>query len=280
MSVARHRASVPANGSARILGYDTRHGEDDARCSSRRHPCGSGRARPRPRGVPPCRGAGRPDPARGRPDAARAGRRGLRRRGRLPRSVRCRSSRCSATTTGSRTGPPTSSRALAEAGVVVLDRSHTILPINGVERRRRRREGIRRRLRATSGRTSASRIFREAYAETTKDVDGPRARARRDRAVRGADRAAALLAGRGDARRRAGAAVARARRRPSRRPDPRAPSGPRRARPRAPRVVRGRRSTACPVYNVAVHVMGREFWVFELDAERRDSQQPLAVDET
>ena len=35
-----------------------------------------------------------------------------------------------------------------------------------------------------------------------------------------------------------------------------------------------------PVYNVAVHVMGREFWVFELDAERRDSQQPLAVDET
>ena len=23
-----------------------------------------------------------------------------------------------------------------------------------------------------------------------------------------------------------------------------------------------------PVYNVAVHVMGREFWVFELDAER------------
>jgi len=35
-----------------------------------------------------------------------------------------------------------------------------------------------------------------------------------------------------------------------------------------------------PVYNVAVHVMGREFWVFELDAERHASSPPLAVEET
>jgi hypothetical protein len=35
-----------------------------------------------------------------------------------------------------------------------------------------------------------------------------------------------------------------------------------------------------PVYNVAVHVMGREFWVFELDAEQRTATSPLAVEET
>jgi len=35
-----------------------------------------------------------------------------------------------------------------------------------------------------------------------------------------------------------------------------------------------------PVYNVAVHVMGREFWVFELDAEQHAPKPPLAVDET
>ena len=35
-----------------------------------------------------------------------------------------------------------------------------------------------------------------------------------------------------------------------------------------------------PVYNVAVHVMGREFWVFELDAEQRAAALPVAVEET
>jgi hypothetical protein len=35
-----------------------------------------------------------------------------------------------------------------------------------------------------------------------------------------------------------------------------------------------------PVYNVAVHVMGREFWVFELDAERHAPTLPLGVEET
>jgi Icc-related predicted phosphoesterase len=34
-----------------------------------------------------------------------------------------------------------------------------------------------------------------------------------------------------------------------------------------------------PVYNVAVHVMGRDFWIFELDAEQRAPQPPVSVDE-
>ena len=34
-----------------------------------------------------------------------------------------------------------------------------------------------------------------------------------------------------------------------------------------------------PVYNVAVHVMGRDFWVFELDAEDRASHEPVSVQE-
>jgi Icc-related predicted phosphoesterase len=34
-----------------------------------------------------------------------------------------------------------------------------------------------------------------------------------------------------------------------------------------------------PVYNVAVHVMGRAFWIFELDAERHAPMPPVSVDE-
>ncbi len=34
-----------------------------------------------------------------------------------------------------------------------------------------------------------------------------------------------------------------------------------------------------PVYNVAVHVIGTSFWVFELDAEQRAPQPPLSVEE-
>ena len=128
-------------------------------------------------------------------------------------------------------------RALAEAGVVVLDRSHTIVPVNGVSVGVAGVKGF------VGGfgnqwANFGEPIFREAYAETTRDVDGPRPRPAGDRGVRGADRAAALLARRGHARRRAGAALARARRRPSRRPDPPAPSRPGRARTCAPRLVR------------------------------------------
>src|SRR3954453_15279297 len=121
-------------------------------------------------------------------------------------------------------------RALAEAGVVVLDRTHTILPICGVS------VGIAGVKGFVGGfgnqwANFGEPLFREAYAETTKDVDGlepglagiaPCAvRGRpRVRAVRGARRPPALLARRVDARRRAGAAVALPRRRPSRRTDP------------------------------------------------------------
>jgi Icc-related predicted phosphoesterase len=34
-----------------------------------------------------------------------------------------------------------------------------------------------------------------------------------------------------------------------------------------------------PVYNVAVHVLGRDFWVFELDADERREPQPVSVEE-
>jgi hypothetical protein len=34
-----------------------------------------------------------------------------------------------------------------------------------------------------------------------------------------------------------------------------------------------------PVYNVAVHVMGREFWIFELDAEEHAPAPPLAIED-
>jgi Icc-related predicted phosphoesterase len=34
------------------------------------------------------------------------------------------------------------------------------------------------------------------------------------------------------------------------------------------------------VYNVAVHVIGREFWVFELDSEQGAAARPLAVEES
>jgi hypothetical protein len=33
-------------------------------------------------------------------------------------------------------------------------------------------------------------------------------------------------------------------------------------------------------FHVAVHVMGREFWVFELNAEARTATVPLAVEES
>jgi hypothetical protein len=34
-----------------------------------------------------------------------------------------------------------------------------------------------------------------------------------------------------------------------------------------------------PVYNVAVHVTGRNFWIFELDAEARASAAPLVLED-
>src|SRR3954469_12119959 len=62
-------------------------------------------------------------------------------------------------------------RALAEAGVVVLDRSHTILPVCGVS------VGIAGVKGFVGGfgqqwANFGEPLFREAYAETTRDVDG------------------------------------------------------------------------------------------------------------
>ena len=170
------------------------------------------------------------------------------------------------------------SRALAEAGVVVLDRSHTILPINGTSVGVAGVKGFV----GGFGQQWANfgePIFREAYAETTKDVDGLEAglAAIEPCAVRLAllhySPVEATLFGEPErlwlvlgADRLAGPIAAH-------RPD---------------LVVHGHAHhgsfegeiDGVPVYNVAVHVMGREFWVFELDAERRTLDEPITVQET
>jgi Icc-related predicted phosphoesterase len=169
-------------------------------------------------------------------------------------------------------------RALAEAGVVVLDRTHTILPVGGVSVGVAGVKGF------VGGfgnqwANFGEPLFREAYAETTKDVDGlDRGLAAIDPcAVRIAllhySPVAATLVGEPErlwlvlgADRLAG---------PIRqhRPD---------------LVVHGHAHhgsfqgdvDGVSVYNVAVHVMGREFWVFDLDADHRTPSSPLAVEET
>jgi Icc-related predicted phosphoesterase len=169
-------------------------------------------------------------------------------------------------------------RALAEAGVVVLDGTHTILPVQGVS------VGIAGVKGFVGGfgnqwANFGEPLFRQAYAETTKDVDGLerglaaiepcavriallhyspveatlQGEPERLWLVLGADRLAGPIR--------------------NHRPD---------------LVVHGHAHhgsfegeiDGVPVYNVAVHVMGREFWIFELDAERRAVTSPLAVEET
>jgi Icc-related predicted phosphoesterase len=165
------------------------------------------------------------------------------------------------------------SRALAEAGVVVLERSHTILPVGGVS------VGIVGVKGFVGGfgnqwANFGEPLFRAAYAETTEDVD---ALEKGLRAIEGASVRIALLhyapceetlVGEPErlwlvlgADRLAG---------PIRehRPD---------------LVVHGHAHHGSfkgsvgdvPVYNVAVHVMRREFWLFELGAADR----ALAVEE-
>jgi Icc-related predicted phosphoesterase len=168
-------------------------------------------------------------------------------------------------------------RALVEAGVVVLDRSHTILRVGGSS------VGIAGAKGFVGGfgqqwANFGEPIFREAYAETTRDVDGleqglaaiePCAvriallhyspvedtlvgEPERLWLVLGADRLAGPIR--------------------QHRPD---------------LVVHGHAHNGSfegaidgvPVYNVAVHVMARDFWVFELDAAGRRSA-PTAVEET
>lgn len=169
-------------------------------------------------------------------------------------------------------------RALAGAGVVVLERTHTILPVGGVSVGVAGVKGF------VGGfgnqwANFGEPLFRQAYAETTADVDGLEAglRAIETCAVRIAllhySPVEATLAGEPErlwlvlgADRLAG---------PIRdhRPDI---------------VLHGHAHhgsfegeiEGVPVYNVAVHVLGREFWIFELAAEQGVSEPPLAVEET
>jgi uncharacterized protein len=166
-------------------------------------------------------------------------------------------------------------RALAEAGVVVLERSHTILPVVGVSVGVAGVKGFV----GGFGQEWANfgePLFREAYAETTRDVDGlDQSLAAIDSCgiriallhyspvettlvgeperlwlVLGADRLAGPL-----------------------------------SRHRPDLVVHGHAHhgsfegevDGVPVYNVAVHVTGREFWTFELEAG--SASAPVAVDE-
>ncbi|HET7136787.1 MAG TPA: metallophosphoesterase [Gaiellaceae bacterium] len=169
-------------------------------------------------------------------------------------------------------------RFLAEAGVAVLDRSHAILRVCGVG------VGIAGAKGFVGGfeqqwANFGEPIFREAYAETTRDVEAldQGLAAIEPCAVRIAllhySPVEATLVGEPErlwlvlgAERLAG---------PIRlhRPD---------------LVVHGHAHhgsfegdvDGVPVYNVAVHVIGREFWVFELDAETRAPAPPVAVEET
>jgi Icc-related predicted phosphoesterase len=174
--------------------------------------------------------------------------------------------------------PADLSRALAEAGVVVLERSHTILPVNGVSVGVAGVKGFV----GGFGQQWANfgePLFREAYAETTKDVDGLERglAAIEPCAVRIAllhySPVEATLVGEPE---RLWLVLGADRL-----------AGPiRQHRPQL--VVHGHAHNGSfegeidgvPVYNVAVHVMGREFWVFELDAEQRAAALPVAVEET
>jgi uncharacterized protein len=170
------------------------------------------------------------------------------------------------------------SRALVEAGVVVLERSHTILPVSGTSVGV---VGVKGFIGGFGNQWAnfGEPLFREAYAETTKDVDAL------DRGLAAIESCAvriallhyspveATLVGEPEriwlvlgAERLAGPI--------------------RQHRPCL--VVHGHAHRGSfegdvegvPVYNVAVHVMGREFWVFELDAEQRTPAPPLAVEES
>src|SRR3954447_14262125 len=169
-------------------------------------------------------------------------------------------------------------RALAEAGVVVLDRTHTILPICGVS------VGIAGVKGFVGGfgnewASCGEPLFREAYAETTRDVDGLERglAAIEPCAVRIAllhySPVEATLVGEPE---RLWLVLGADRL-----------AGPiRQHRPQL--VVHGHAHNGSfegevdgvAVYNVAVHVMGREFWVFELNSEQGAAAQPLAVEES
>jgi Icc-related predicted phosphoesterase len=169
-------------------------------------------------------------------------------------------------------------RALAEAGVTVLERSHAIMRVCGVSVGVAGVKGFVGGF-AQQWANFGEPIFRQAYAETTQDVEGLEQglAAIEPCALRIAllhySPVEATLVGEPErlwlvlgAERLAG---------PIRqyRPD---------------LVVHGHAHhgsfegdvDGVPVYNVAVHVTGREFWVFELDAETRAPSPPVGVEET
>jgi Icc-related predicted phosphoesterase len=167
--------------------------------------------------------------------------------------------------------------ALVEAGVTVLERSHTIVTVGGVSVGIAGAKGFVGGF-AQQWANFGEPLFREAYAETTRDVEGlEQALAAIDPcgvriALLHYSPVEATLIGEPErlwlvlgAERLAGPI--------------------RRHRPDL--VVHGHAHhgsfqgdvEGVPVYNVAVHVTGRDFWTFELDASPRSSA-PVAVDET
>jgi uncharacterized protein len=172
--------------------------------------------------------------------------------------------------------PADLTRALGEAGVVTLDRSHTILPVGGTSVGVVGVKGF------VGGFGSqwanfGEPLFRDAYAETTRDVDGLE---RGLRAIEGCGLRLVLLHYSPVEETLVGEPerlwlVLGADRL----------AGPiREHRPHL--VVHGHAHhgsfdgviDGVPVYNVSVHVMGREFWIFELSPEQAD--RPLVVEET
>jgi uncharacterized protein len=170
-------------------------------------------------------------------------------------------------------------RELAAAGVVVLERTHTILPVAGVSVGVAGVKGFV----GGFGQQWANfgePLFRQAYAETTADVDGLEAglRAIESCAVRIAllhyAPVEATLAGEPE---RLWLVLGADRL-----------AGP--IRDHRPSIVlhghahRGSfegEIDGVPVYNVAVHVLGRDFWVFELPCEGRAREAgPVSVEET
>jgi Icc-related predicted phosphoesterase len=166
------------------------------------------------------------------------------------------------------------SRTLGEAGVVMLERAHTILPIRGVS------VGIAAVKGFVGGFGSGwanfgEPLFREAYAETTRDVEA-------------LDRGLASIAG-------CGLRLALLHYSPTEATLLGEPerlwlvlgaerlAGPiREHRPHL--VVHGHAHhgsfagdvEGVPVHNVAVHVTGKNFWIFEL--EPGNAEQPLVVE--
>jgi uncharacterized protein len=170
-------------------------------------------------------------------------------------------------------------RELAGAGVVLLERTHTILPVRGVSVGVAGVKGF------VGGFTQqwanfGEPLFRQAYAETTADVEGLEAglRAIESCAVRIAllhySPVEATLVGEPE---RLWLVLGADRL-----------AGP--IRDHRPHIVlhghahRGSfegEIDGVPVYNVAVHVLGRDFWVFELPCDgARHEAAPVAIEET